>query len=266
MVTDRSEVGGADSGLMFIAGEQQRIMAYYVPQLGVAPKWASFLDTLTEEVDAAHGGKSGDGIVFDDYRFVTRDELVALGLQHLVGTPLLRAYMHGYFVDAKLYSKVKAVADPHAYETWRKSKLREAIAAKQGSRIKLEEELPQVNRDLAARLRETERTRATTASGEAVARATGLSKAGKVAAAPDADAAAAAAGAKPKRTLLSDARFGKLFSDPAFSIDTEAAEYLQHNPHAAAGGRAMAGAKRGRNSRSHHMDSDAEEEEEEDEE
>ena len=29
-----------------------------------------------------------------------------LGLTHLVGTPLLRAYMHGFFVDNRLYSKV----------------------------------------------------------------------------------------------------------------------------------------------------------------
>jgi len=34
---------------------------------------------------------------------VTKSELEEVGLGHLVGTPLLRAYMHGFFVDAKLH-------------------------------------------------------------------------------------------------------------------------------------------------------------------
>lgn len=33
-----------------------------------------------------------------------------LGLTHLVGTPLLRAYMHGFFIDNRLYGKAKAIA------------------------------------------------------------------------------------------------------------------------------------------------------------
>jgi ribosome biogenesis protein ENP2 len=40
-------------------------------------------------------------------RFVTRQELEKLALGHLVGTPLLRAYMHGFFVDNRLYRKAK---------------------------------------------------------------------------------------------------------------------------------------------------------------
>ena len=40
-------------------------------------------------------------------RFVTRAELEKLALGHLLGTPLLRAYMHGYFVDNRLYRKAK---------------------------------------------------------------------------------------------------------------------------------------------------------------
>ena len=36
-------------------------------------------------------------------RFVTKSELEDVGLGHLIGTPLLRAYMHGFFVDAKLH-------------------------------------------------------------------------------------------------------------------------------------------------------------------
>lgn len=44
--------------------------------------------------------------VYDDYKFVTRTELEGLGLAHLVGSSMLRAYMHGYFMDVRLYHKV----------------------------------------------------------------------------------------------------------------------------------------------------------------
>ena len=37
---------------------------------------------------------------------MTKDDLGKLGLGHLLGTQLLRAYMHGYFIDARLYAKV----------------------------------------------------------------------------------------------------------------------------------------------------------------
>lgn len=43
--------------------------------------------------------------VYDDYKFVTRKELATLGLEHLIGSNLLKAYMHGFFVDLRLYEK-----------------------------------------------------------------------------------------------------------------------------------------------------------------
>jgi len=45
--------------------------------------------------------------LYDDYKFVTKKELSSLGLDHLIGTNVLRAYMHGYFVDLRLYQKVE---------------------------------------------------------------------------------------------------------------------------------------------------------------
>lgn len=35
---------------------------------------------------------------------------------------LLQAYMHGFFMDMKLYSRVQAVADPFAFERHRKER------------------------------------------------------------------------------------------------------------------------------------------------
>ena len=45
-------------------------------------------------------------LVYDDYKFVTKQDLANLGLSHLIGTNLLRAYMHGFFIDIRLYHKV----------------------------------------------------------------------------------------------------------------------------------------------------------------
>jgi ribosome biogenesis protein ENP2 len=53
----------------------------------------------------------------------------------LVGTPPLRGYMHGFFMDIQLYNRVRAVANPFEYEEYRKKKLKERMEAKRASRI-----------------------------------------------------------------------------------------------------------------------------------
>ena len=39
-------------------------------------------------------------------QFITPEEVEELGIERMIGTQLLRAYMHGYFIDARLYQKV----------------------------------------------------------------------------------------------------------------------------------------------------------------
>ena len=53
-----------DSGLLFVAAEQTRILSYFIPALGPAPRWCSFLDNLAEELEEEKAG------VYDDYKFV----------------------------------------------------------------------------------------------------------------------------------------------------------------------------------------------------
>jgi ribosome biogenesis protein ENP2 len=69
---------------------------HYLPSLGPAPRWCSFLDSLTEELE-----ESSVTEIYDDYKFVTVEQLQSLGLDHLIGTNLLRAYMHGFFMDIR---------------------------------------------------------------------------------------------------------------------------------------------------------------------
>lgn len=66
--------------------------------------------------------------MYDDYKFVTRDELASLGLESLVGTGMLKPYMHGFFIDAKLHARSKSVLEPFAYDEFRKQKIKYVAA------------------------------------------------------------------------------------------------------------------------------------------
>ena len=92
------------SGLIFMSNEQPKMQVHYIPTLGPAPKWCSFLDNITEEIE-----ENAVTAIYDDYKFITKEELIDLGLDNLVGTSLLRAYMHGYFMDARLYRKAHSI-------------------------------------------------------------------------------------------------------------------------------------------------------------
>merc|ERR1712146_512354 len=143
-----TNASGGNSGLIFMAGEQERVMSYYVPALGPAPEWCSYLDSITEELEETEQNST----VYDDYKFVSREEIETLGASSLIGTPLLRAFMHGYFMNSELYNKMKAIAQPEAYDDWRKKKRQEKIEQKKASRIGVQRKLPKVNANLAAKL------------------------------------------------------------------------------------------------------------------
>lgn len=180
-----------DSGLMFIANDNKKILTYYIPSLGKAPKWCSFLDNLTEELE-----ESSMETVYDDYKFVTRKELEDLGLSHLMGTNLLRAYMHGFFIDIRLYRKAKSVSEPFAFEEYRKRKIREKIEEERVNRVQLQK-LPKVNKDLALKLM---------------------------------DDSMKDKKKKNAGDLLHDDRFKALFENPDFQVDKNAEEYRLLNP------------------------------------
>jgi ribosome biogenesis protein ENP2 len=136
---------GESSGLLFASGDQERIQTYYVPALGPAPSWASFLDSLTEELEEKESEQ-----VYYDFKFVTRAQLEEMRLTNLIGTKSLRPWMHGFFIDAKLFEQVRAVTMPSAFDEWRKQRQREKLEQKRAQKIALREErAPKVNRNLA---------------------------------------------------------------------------------------------------------------------
>jgi ribosome biogenesis protein ENP2 len=53
-----------------IANEGIQMSTFYIPQLGPAPRWASFLENITEEMEDQTVRS-----VYEDYKFVERNEL-----------------------------------------------------------------------------------------------------------------------------------------------------------------------------------------------
>jgi ribosome biogenesis protein ENP2 len=234
----------SSSGVILCATDQPKMEAFYVPSIGVAPRWCSFLENITEELherdlsrgtgDAADGGGgSSDPLarheaVYDSYRFLSRDDVESLGIGHLVGTPLLRGYMHGFFIDSNLHRRLAALANPFEYETYQKKKVRERVEAKRASRIaprsaSAGKTAASVNAELAERL---------------------LAKA---------ETGASGGGKKAAEAILKDDRFGGLFTNRDFEIDMEDENFKLRNPSG------VAAARRRRDN----LDSDEEEEDEE---
>lgn len=139
-----------DSGLIFMAGEQSRVMSYFAPQLGPAPRWCTYLDSLTEELE--ENSLENGGGVYEDYKFITKAEVEELGASSLIGTPMLRGYMHGFFIEMKLYTKLRAVSKPFEYDEHRKKKIKDKIDEKRASRIIARKRAPKVNAALAEKL------------------------------------------------------------------------------------------------------------------
>ncbi|KAG8873215.1 hypothetical protein FRB97_006925 [Tulasnella sp. 331] len=119
------------SGLVMVANEGIRMTSYYIPQLGPAPRWCSFLDHITEEME-----EQTARTVYEDFKFVERSELHNLGLDHLVGTPALKPYMHGYFLSLKLYDAARMITNPFAYSEHREKLVQQKVEKLAESRIR----------------------------------------------------------------------------------------------------------------------------------
>lgn len=174
-----------NSGLFFCAREDPRIGTYFSPALGLAPDWCGHLDGLTEELE-----ETKSKTVFDNYQFVTMDQLEELNAAELIGTKFLRPYMHGFIMTNKLYGKLKLDSNPFAFEEFKKERRREKMDEKRSMRTRVQE--VKVNQALHDRWtmmaeKKTEKT-------------------------------------KIGVDLLKDARFSKLFDDPDFTIQNAGEE------------------------------------------
>lgn len=156
-----------------------------MPALGHAPKWCTFLEQLTEELE-----ESKSTTLYEDYKFLTPLDLEKLQATHLIGTPALKAYMHGYFMDLKSYQKLLSVVNPFAFETFKKQQVEKRLQEKQKRRIQDLTKKPQlVNFDYVKELE-----------------------------------------SKKDSSLLEDNRFKQMFEDKEFAIDKNSENYKLVKP------------------------------------
>jgi ribosome biogenesis protein ENP2 len=69
--------------------------------LDPAPKWCPFLDNLTEELE-----EQETQTVYDEFKFLSHNELEELNALHLLETKMVKQYLHGYLIHLKLFHKL----------------------------------------------------------------------------------------------------------------------------------------------------------------
>lgn len=181
-----------NSGMLLTANEGKQQHAFFIPQLGPAPRWCSFLDNMVEEM-----AEEAPSETYDNYKFLTLPELKQLSLDHLVGTTsLLRPYMHGYFVASKLYEEARLIANPYVWDDERTKRVKEKIEKERASRIRGGKKV-KVNQNLVDKMLKRQERRQ------------------KV----DEDMG-----------VLGDDRFSKLFEDEEFAVDERSREFQALNP------------------------------------
>lgn len=180
-----------ESGMLLTANEGKQQHAFFIPQLGPAPRWCSFLDNMVEEM-----AEEAPAETYDNYKFLTLPELKTLNLSHLIGTTnLLRPYMHGYFVASRLYEEARLIANPYIFDEERTKRVKERVEKERASRIRGKK--VKVNQNLVDKLLKKQERR------EKVDAEMGV---------------------------LGDSRFGKMFEDEDFVVDEKSREFQQLNP------------------------------------
>ncbi|KAL4970720.1 WD repeat NOL10/ENP2 family protein [Aspergillus stella-maris] len=216
-----------DSGMILTANEGRQQHSFFIPQLGPAPKWCSFLDNLVEEMaedpndpSAFNAGQAGS--VYDNFKFLTLPQLKTLSLDHLIGrTNLLRPYMHGYFVAQRLYEEARLISNPYIWEEERAKRIKEKIDKERESRIRGKKKAAvKVNKKLAERLMEMEEKNERRKAKRVLKQGGDEPMDNPEAPAPAADA---------DSNVLGDGRFAKLFEDEDFAIDETSREFALRN-------------------------------------
>ncbi|KAI1763340.1 WD40 repeat-like protein [Hypoxylon sp. FL1150] len=181
-----------NTGMILTANEGKPMHSFFIPQLGSAPRWCSFLDNMVEEM-----AEEVNTDQYDNFKFLTLPELKSLSLAHLIGkTNLLRPYMHGYFVASKLYDQARLIANPYAMEEERAKRIKEKVEKERASRIRGNKKV-KVNQKLVDKIlkRQEKRAQVDTKAG-----------------------------------VLGDERFNRLFEDEEFKIDENSREFQALNP------------------------------------
>ncbi|CRG98513.1 conserved Plasmodium protein, unknown function [Plasmodium relictum] len=184
-----------NSGLCFIPCDNKKVFIYFIPFIGLAPKWCNFLDNMTEELEEKEKYKKNydddySNELFDDYVFLTSQQVDQLNINHLKGTKNLISYLHGYYIPTKIYADIKSVIDQNNFEYIKKKMIQKKLESKQQMRIPQKNTL--VNKEYVDNLLNKVQKK--------------IDKKQKV--------------LFDAEQLIQDKRFNKLFYDPEYMIET----------------------------------------------
>ena len=120
-----------------------------------------------------------------------RRSLLLLNLGHLIGSNVVKSYMHGYFIDIRLYEQARLISNPFAYKEHREREIKKKIEKERETRIRSTgpDVKVKVNKDIAKRL---------VTNGE--------------------------------EDKLADDRFKNMFEDEDFTVDVTSHEFRMINP------------------------------------
>jgi ribosome biogenesis protein ENP2 len=153
-----------------------------------------------------------------------------LGLNHLIGTPALKPYMHGYFMALKLYDAARVITNPTSYSAAREKVVQDKLAKLADSRIRARKDGGvKVNKALADRIVRVEEREARKKKGKDKAKISKVE--GMDGDNPQDEEEDTVAEKAPKRkTILNDDRFKDLFENADFQIDESSREFALLNP------------------------------------
>lgn len=197
-----------NSGLMLLALDNSQIPSHFIPALGPAPKWCSHLDNLTEEME-----EKQEATLYDDYKFLTEEEMERLGLSQYKDSNAVRAHLHGYVIRYDLFKEQKAKLEIADYETLKKEMKEKKLEAQRKSRITQVVKIPKVNRHILDSIRTEEEEME--ADVDNVDKSSTRKKKRKL---------------EMHKALLTDPRFGEMFENKDFEIDEQSREYLALHP------------------------------------
>lgn len=171
---------------------------HFIPALGPAPRWCSFIENLTEELE-----EKQTETIYNEYKFLTREELEAIKSSDLIGSKFVQSYMHGFIMKAKLYNKLKDKSQPFDYQAYKEDQIQTKLNKElQKDKIFSKTQKSKVNEKLVDNIKK------------------GAEKDGSR--------------AKVRMNLLEDDRFKDLMEDDEFERDETNEDYILRNPSAAA--------------------------------
>ncbi|KAJ5978134.1 hypothetical protein N7501_001476 [Penicillium viridicatum] len=225
-----------DSGMLLTANEGRQQHSFFIPQLGPAPKWCSFLDNLVEEMaedpnDPSAFKSAQSSSVWPGFTLVPSEEVAKWDAKLIKagGEPIdLASYMQsgkmvpyskGYQVSNFVYNSITGLFPDT--ENPRAKKVAEIMNKERESRIRGKKKVAvKVNRRLAERMLNAEEKRERKHAKRLLEGSADQEMA---------DAAATPSAGEDKN-VLGGGRFAQLFEDQDFAVDETSREFQLLNP------------------------------------